>query len=64
MSQVVHADRLTKVRDALSSLAEPFTPLSSDSSTSSASPPVSDPPPITFVCSDSYSQKLWSAHQL
>ncbi len=37
MSQVVHSDRLKKVRDALSPLAKPFTPLSSDSSTSSAS---------------------------
>ncbi len=38
MSQVVHADRLKKAHDALSPLAKPFTPLSSDASTSSASP--------------------------
>ncbi len=64
-SQVVHADRLKKIRDALSPLAEPLTSLSSDSSTSSASPPVRDPPPVTSVSpSDYYRQKLRSAHQL
>ncbi len=64
-SQVVHADRLKKVRNALSPLAEPFTPLSSESSTSSASHPVSDPPLVTSVSSsDSYRQKLRSAYQL
>ncbi len=64
-SQVVHADRLKKFRDALSPLSEPFTPLSTDSSTTSASPPVSDPLLVTSVSpSDSYRQKLQSAHQL
>ncbi len=63
-SQAVHADRL-KVREALSPLAESFTPLSPDSSTSSASPPVSALPPVTSVSSsDSYRQKLRSARQL
>ncbi len=64
-SQIVNADRLKKVRDALSPLAEPFTPLSPDAFTSSASPPVRDPSSVTSVSpSDSYRQKLRSAHQL
>ncbi len=64
-SQVVHADRLKKVHNVLSPLAEPFTPVSPDASTSSASPPVRDPSPATSVSpSDSYRQNLRSAHRL